>query len=263
MMIGQQNLRKMLDVSADELPHTMMFVGESGCGKHTLVKELADRLSLPLIDITDELSYDLISEIQLSSKDAIYEINVNNFPERSQNIILKFAEEPPDNAYLALIANSTHGVLETVINRCSVFKFKPYSREELSQFSSDESILKYCRTPGQIKNAQENIKGIETLCDTIVTKLERARFDNALSIASKLNYKDEYDKYDISIFLNVLLMRLATECLKKTRHVYLRLYNIVCEYQSAIEDIRLNRKSLIENMIINMWRCVRDDVQRA
>ncbi len=262
-MIGQRELKKALDVSLDRLPHTMLFVGESGCGKHTLAKELSEKASLPLIDVTKELSYDLISEIQLSSKSAIYEIDVDNFSERSQNIVLKFAEEPPDTAYLILIADSTQGLLDTVINRCSVFKFKPYSREELLRFSNNESLLKYCRTPGQIKNAQDDIEGIEKLCDTIVLKLGKARFDNALSIASKMNYKDEYDKYNIGVFFNVLLTRLATECLKGPNSRALRLYNIVYDYQSKSADVRLNKKSLIENMIINMWRAVRDDMQRT
>lgn len=247
----------------DAFPHTILLVGESGCGKHLVARMAADKLGLPMIDITDELGYDLISNIQTASSGGMYLINLNGLGERQQNVLLKFAEEPSENVYVTLIANSDGGVLETVLNRCYVMRFKPYSAAELRQFSSDGVALRYCHTPGQIKSAADSLSGIEELCKTIVGKLGRARFDNAMSIADKLNYKDEYDKYDVTVFMRILLTSLADDCIINKKQSSAALYGIVNDAQSKMADVRMNRRLIIENMLTRMWRCLRNDMQRT
>lgn len=257
-MVGQQTLlNEISSFDVGSMPHTILLVGESGCGKHTLANIISERVSLPLVDITDVLTYDLISEIQTSSNACAYSIDLDRLDERGQNVILKFAEEPSDNAYIIMMACSTQGILDTVLNRCYTMRFKPYSDDELREFSSDADILRYCSTPGQIKNVSNNLSDIRKLCDAMVTKMGKARFDNALSIANKLNFKDEYDKYDVSIFMNILLTTLADNCIISKNASALRMYDIVSETQSKMRDVRLNKRVLIEHMIVRLWGCAR------
>lgn len=266
-MQGQDELVAQLKShSISTLPHTIMLVGESGCGKHTLANELAEHFNLPLEDITSSLSYDMISEIQLRSYQSFYLINLSQMTEKTQNVILKFVEEPSHNAYIILITDTLRGILDTIINRCMIFNFMPYNAEVLKCFLEDgesEEALKYCKTPGQIRLAHSNIGEMSKLVNTIIHKLGNARFDNALTIVNKINYKDEYDKYDINIFLNVILDNLEADFVENGTNLSFKLYNIVKEYRERLFDVRLNREILMESMIIKMWRTAKDEMSRT
>ena len=51
--VGQEKLINTLNsYTLDSLPKTMMFLGESGCGKHTLAQTLAEKLGLTILKIS-------------------------------------------------------------------------------------------------------------------------------------------------------------------------------------------------------------------
>lgn len=263
-MIGQSEISaEVASFSQETAPHTILLLGPGGCGKHMVAKMIADRLGTPMTDITDSIGYDLISEIQLSSEPRLYAVDLDGIGDRAQNALLKFAEEPTECSYVVMMASSDAGVLGTILNRCYAMRFKPYSKDELRQFSDDESLIAYCSTPGQVKSACCSIGDIERMCSGMTGKMAKARFDNALSIADRLNYKDEYDKWDIGLFMNVLLTKLSEDCIISKDSRALALYGIAKDAQSDMLDSRLNKRSAIESMIIRMWRSVRNDLQGA
>lgn len=262
MMVGQSEISaEVASFTQETTPHTMLLLGPGGCGKHMVAKMVADRLGLPMRDITDSVGYDLISDIQVSTEPCLYLVCLDGVGDRVQNALLKFAEEPTVYSYVVLLASSDAGVLDTVMNRCYVMRFKPYTKEELSKFSDDEALVSYCSTPGQVKSACCNIKDIEKLCSGMADKMARARFDNALSIADRMNYKDEYDKWDVDIFMSVLLTKLSEDCIIGKDKASVRMYSIAREAKSDMLDARLSKRSIVESMIIRMWRSARDDVQ--
>jgi len=53
--------------------------------------------------------------------------------EESANALLKHLEEPPDRCCLLLIAQSTRGLLPTIVSRCQVVRFAPLSVEQLTE----------------------------------------------------------------------------------------------------------------------------------
>jgi replication-associated recombination protein RarA len=263
-MVGQSEISaEVASFSKETAPHTILLLGPGGCGKHTVAKMIADRLEAPMRDITDSVGYELISEIQISTEPCLYLVDLDGIGDRAQNALLKFAEEPTLYSYVMMIASSDVGVLSTIMNRCYVMRFKPYSKDELMQFSDDGALVSYCATPGQVKSACCSVKDIEALCSGMAGKMARARFDNALSIADRMNYKDEYDKWDVDIFMSVLLTKLSEDCIIKKDEVSVRMYNIAREAKSGMLDARLSKRSVIELMIIRMWRAARDDVQGA
>lgn len=263
-MVGQSEISaEVSSFSKETVPHTILLLGPGGCGKRMVAKMIADRLEVPMRNITDSVGYELISEIQISTEPCLYLVDLDGIGERAQNALLKFAEEPTVYSYVVMTSSSDVGVLSTIMNRCYVMRFKPYSKEELMQFSDDEALVAYCTTPGQVKSACCSIKDIEGLCSGMSAKMARARFDNALSIADRLNYKDEYDKWDADIFMSVLLTKLSEECIIKKDVTSVRLYGIAREAKSDMLDARLSKRSVIESMIIRMWRSARNDVQGA
>ena len=73
-IIGQDKLLNYIDSKRrDTFPRSLILLGESGCGKSTVINYISDKLNLPLIDITDNINIDFIT--------SLYEkniININN-----------------------------------------------------------------------------------------------------------------------------------------------------------------------------------------
>lgn len=260
-MQGQEKLSTLLkSYSLVELYHTILLLGDYGCGKHTLVKELASHYNIELIDITENISLDYINEIYLRAVPTMYLIDTTLINEKKQNVLLKMLEEPSKYAYIVLIGENKSSLINTILNRCVIFEFENYSRDFLKTFISDKTnedfILKVCNTPGQIKLFNsKSLKELDELCQKIVDKISVANFYNTMTISKKFNYKDEFDKFDIRAFFNILLNKLFTLYINNNEIYYLNLYNIVNKYKSAMKDTRLNKEYLIESMLIELWKC--------
>ena len=219
-MIGQEKLIDDINkYTLQTLPRTLLFLGEYGSGRKTLVKFIANKFSLPIIEITTDTTAEQLTEYSQSVIKSLYLINLDNIKTKSQNKLLKFIEEPSVNSFNMLIAESEAQVLPTILNRCIIYRLEEYSVEQLKQIASysDECIYKVCRTPGQIKNIDEqSFKKLYNLCETIVNKANKASFANTLSIATKINFKEDFDKYDFVLFFK-LLNYVSFNCYIKNR----------------------------------------------
>lgn len=260
-MIGQVELvNKFNTYTLETLPHTILLLGDRGCGKHTLVNELSKRLNVPIKDISKDINLDVINEAMMNPFTNIYVIDTNQLNERQQNVILKFIEEPNDRTYIFLLCENKLSLIDTIINRCVPFTFKPYTKEELSQFTkeTDSRIFNYCRTPGQVKSISiQKLDELETLCDNLISKLSKASITNTLSVANRFNYKDNYDKFDIDVFFELFMDKLLKSYINKNV-IAKDIYFMVDSYYQTIKDSRMNRQHLMENMFLNMWETVRN-----
>ena len=260
-MIGQKKLLEKLNkYTIDSFPRSIILMGEEGSGKHTVANHIKeDILKLPLYDITNEVSNEYITKIYLNPNPAIYLINLNNMTEKQQNVLLKFIEEPLETSFIILLTESRVNVLNTILNRCIIFEMDSYSKEELSNFISEkenkELILNVIRTPGKIKSIDfDNLIGLYNLCDNIINKLSIASYPNTLSIVDKINYTDEYNKYDINLFFDTLTYKLSNAFISthntKLYDMYLRLIN----ERKKLLDKRLNKELFMTNLLSNLWR---------
>ena len=279
-MIGQDKLiAKLKSYTITTLPHSILLCGEVGCGKHTLAKELAEYFNLDLIDISEIISLDTINEIATKPIPAMYLIDCSVLTDRHQNIILKFLEEPSSYAYLVLLCANKSMILQTVSNRCVSFEFEPYSRSTLAKFldkdfdfdpfSSDSTtpfttneesshILDVCTTPGQVLSIHSgDLTKLEELCETIITKMHKANYSNTLSITQKINLKDEFDKFDLQVFFNVLLQTLLRLINENYSNELFEMYNFISGFKKRLRDSRLNKEFFIENFLTNLWEFVR------
>ena len=265
MLIGQDRLLyKINSYNIDTFPRSVLVLGEQGSGRHTLISYISENvLKLPMFDITDKLSDEFIDEIYRTSNPNIYIINLDNITEKTQNVLLKFVEEPLSNSFIFLICESTNFVLPTILNRCIIFELAPYTKEDLYQFipenikfdNEKNLIVNLLRTPGQIINTNiQNIKDLYELCQKMTTKLNVANYANTLSIGNKLNYKDMYDKFDINIFLNTLSYTLYNEYLTTNNKNILSQYLLVINERKKLIDKRLNKEHFIQNLLTKLWR---------
>lgn len=261
-MIGQDKLREKLKAfTLETLPRTILLVGDSGCGKHTLVKELSKWYGVDLIDVSGLLDSEYINEIYLSTINMFYLIDVSKLTEKSQNIMLKFLEEPPQNSHIILISTSKSSVINTVLNRCMVYEFEQYSRDELNYFIKEgnrDKILTYCETPGQIIMLNYNtIEDMESTIDKIIDKIGVVGYVNLLTVSNKFNYGDEYDKYDIDLFMNMFLSKLETAFRENMYDYALKMYQVVIKYKNKLKDSRYRKNLLIESMLTDLWTEIR------
>lgn len=263
-MIGQKKLLSRINsFTLDTFPRSSLLVAEKGMGKHTLVQYINDNiLKLPLLDITKDLSGELIDRIYRNPTLGVYVINVSEMTEKEQNIMLKFIEEPLNTAFIILLTENKNMILETVISRCEIFEFENYSKEELKTFISNNEdadlILQVIKSPGKILTTNtQNIKDILETCDKIVSKLDKANYANTLSLANKINFKDSFDKFDFDLFMDSLTYSLFSAYIKTNNGMMLKMYELTREQRKLLLDKRLNREIFFNNYITKLWKVAR------
>lgn len=265
-MVGQEELvSKIKSYSIANLPQAILLLGEEGCGKHTLANEMANYFGLELIDLTDDINLNNLTAIRMRAVSAFYLINVSNITEKEQNMILKFVEEPSPYVYIILVSNSSHDIIDTLYNRCNIFQFSKYTREDLMKFvdgvsNNIDEMLELCSTPGQLKLITKYYDELMLLCSKFNTKLKNASFSNLLlAVVDRINYKDEYDKFDFYLFIKALKYSIAKEFSETLDEELFMLYNIINEYSTRLVDTRLNKQIFMENLMTTLWKKVRGD----
>ena len=262
-MIGQQRLiNEIKSYNIKTFPQTLLLLGNRGCGKHLLVNQvISPHLKLDVIDITKNISFEYILEVQLRAIPAIYLINTTLITEKEQNVILKFIEEPVSNSFIILLTEDKNQLLDTVLNRCVVYSFESYTIQELSSFIkyekeiNKELALKISTTPGQLLETDEGkLESLYELVLKITNKIKDATLPNTLSISDKMNYKDNINKFDINMFFNSLILALTEEYIKNNNEFYFKLYNKVSEYKSMLNAPKINKEVLMDNFLITIWK---------
>ena len=263
-MVGQDNLLKLIDsFTIDTFPHSILLVGERGSGKHLICSYIKDKLNLPLTDITNNIELDYINEMYSRSFPSIYIVDLMAVKEKQQNILLKLVEEPLNNTFIILLVENRGFVLPTILNRAIVLEVARYKKEDLEKFiTSDdkESLLNIFHTPGQLMQAQiTDLKGLQELCYKIVDKMSVAAYSNALTIANKINYSNEMDKYDIYVFFDMLVHCLFERYKASTDKKILSIYKETVKYRTQLlQNPSLNKKCFMENYLTQVWKMSRE-----
>lgn len=265
MIVGQSRLLDQLNqFNINTFPRTTMFIGEKGIGKHTFANYVKDNiLKLPLIDLTSCISNEVIDEIYLKPTPCIYLIDITKLVDAKQNSILKLIEEPPNSAFIILLAEEGISLLNTVRNRCIIFDFEPYTKDQLRQFITNESdvelILNILRTPGKIIGTNiNNLKEAYDIADKIVHKLSNANYANTLTLSDKINFEDNYSKIDLDIFFDVLADHMYKCYMQENDSKILDMYLFTINERKALtKDARIKKEHFFENFITKLWLRVR------
>ena len=255
-IIGQNKLKKFIvNKALETFPRSLLLIGEKGCGKHFVSHLIAEYFQLKLVDITAEVNNERLSEIYLSSSPNFYLIDLDKITEKEQNIILKFVEEPSLHTYIILVSSKPNLVLDTVKGRCFQLAFEPYTEEELREFAPqlDQQFFKYCRTPGQVLIGNTtNMVELANYCNHIAEKFTTASLVNCFNIVDKIAFKEEKDKYNLDLFIDVLL-----DCLKLKiiggQSGLITMYKQINEYNNKRFSIsNLNQRTAFEALLMEM-----------
>lgn len=151
---GHENIKNILQKQLDnnQLAHAYLFLGPEGLGKKKLAFELAKKvLAVPKLENhpdfllfegrEGEVAVDdvrrLIGELStkpfMGGRKVVVIDNAQKLNAASGNALLKTLEEPSASTVIILIASQKP--LPTIVSRCQVFRFNPFSRKTLSDYA--------------------------------------------------------------------------------------------------------------------------------
>lgn len=262
--IGQTRLLNILNnYSATTLPKTLLFIGDKGCGKKTFAKYLADKFQFDFVEIEESVNADDIHDFMHSTINTIYLVNLDNFTEKQQQTFLKSTEEPSKTVYFILTASSEAVVLPTILNRCIKYRFDPYTVDELKEITGSSAInpaaVEIFKTPGKLMNlTNASFKTILDLADKLVKNIHLANYANTLSISTKINYKDLYNKVDFYLFFDVIEYLAFEDFKNNGTQQSLIVFKITNQFKQLARKQNLTKETLMLNYLTTLWEAVHD-----
>jgi len=163
------SLKSMLS-DVNKFPHTILFYGQTGCGKTTLARIVANELGCTGLDLQEinsadfrgiDTIRDIIKQSQylpIESKNRVWIIDeVHKLTNDAQNAVLKILEDVPKSVYFILCTTDPQKLLPTLRGRCSQFEVKPLSEQLMSSL-----LRRIARDEGQHLESEVLQQIIET-----------------------------------------------------------------------------------------------------
>ena len=263
-VIGQEKLVKALEgYTLETAPKTILFLGQSGCGKSWIANAFAKQLDLEVVVVQPDSTAEKLIEYYQCPINKMYLIDLKDIVEKDQNKFLKFIEEPSKTMNIILMAESTVGILPTILNRCVKYVFEPYTPEQLKQFDwavncSEEIAYEICKTPGQLLElSADNLDQALGLCRAIVSSVDKANYANTLSIVTKINLKDDAKKIDFKLFFDLMTYVAFDDYKKNNNELSFKIYLYTIRQQAKALNINVAKEAFLLNYLDNIWRLVR------
>lgn len=148
----QDHIIKVLEgaIKKGEIPHALLFSGTRGTGKTTLARIFAKAIGTSAVDLYEidaasNRGIDDIRELKeavhtspFESKYKVYIIDeVHMLTKEAFNALLKTLEEPPAHVIFILATTEEEKLLDTILSRCQVFRFRSPSRAVLADTVTD------------------------------------------------------------------------------------------------------------------------------
>lgn len=262
-IIGQQKLLNKLNTYTDTtLPKAMLFIGDYGCGKHTIAKYVAQNFNLDYVEINENVSAEDLIDYNYRPVNTLYVIDLTKFSEKQQNQFLKFIEEPSKSVYVILTANSENIVLNTILNRCLKFYFEDYSIEELKELTKsnplkNELIYSVCKTPGKLKNISD--KSFESLFEQsyrLVACVQEMTYPQILVYKELINLKEEYNKIDFVAFFDMVEYLAYENYKSNASEANFNIYKITNQYKQLVSTKTPSKFAFLINYLTVLWKGV-------
>ena len=105
--------------------HAYLIVNGDALAVENKAKELQAKIfEFKLAKVEDTRELNNITRLKVTEKTAIAIYDFNKASEETQNAFLKSLEEPQENLYYILTADSTDNILPTILSRCEVIERK-------------------------------------------------------------------------------------------------------------------------------------------
>ena len=254
-MIGQAKLCDLIDsqIEVNKYPRCSLIIGQRGSGKRTLAKYIADKMQAQCV-ITDGKIDDVRQIIALANashtKTVYVFADADKMSQNAEYAVLKLLEEPPNNAYLIVTAQSENGVLDTIKSRSVVYHMQAYTPDEIMQYYGDdkELIKQICETPGDVDSLVKNgVDKVYSYAELVADNLGEVTGANAFKIGSKIAFKDEPEKIDILTFFKTFL----AVCYARIDVTYAKWIQITLDYIQQLNIKGVNKTMLFDNWVLD------------
>lgn len=259
-MIGQYRFKNYLS-SWKVPPQFIILQGEIGSGRTTLINKLKEKYKFNFIICGT--SVDEVREIinlcyNLSQPTFYVFFNGDKLSMSAKNALLKIVEEPPKNAYF--IMRVENPIIDTLRNRSFYYIMENYTPSDLKTFYKEngKEILfdKYgtiCKNIGQIKVFLNSpFEEIINYCDTIITMISQVAQGNIFNITNKLNLKDENDKWDVNIFINILEWSLNNKYTETKEDKYFQAIFRINNLRNQLRINGVNKQIAFDNLLLGL-----------
>lgn len=260
-MIGQTSLIRLIydQILCEEFPRFSIIVGEAGSEKNEvgyLISKWLEANYVCIEDVKVDTIRNMINEAyKLQSKTVYNIINADGMSLQARNSLLKVTEEPPNKAYFIMTLEDENNTLSTIRSRGSIYKFQPYTSEELFEYGRKEYnysqeecnvVLKLCETPGDIDtlNKYDPI-AFYSFVEKVVDNIATTSGSNSFKIANSLALKDEEDKYDLKLFWRAF----CNVCLDRN---LLSAIIITSKFMTTLRIKTVNRTMLFDKWILDI-----------
>ena len=259
-MIGQELLsNKICQYTLDTFPRSIILLGDTGSGRHTLCNNIADRLKIEKVIIDSPISYDNIEEFTTRPTPYLYIFNADILSIKQQNVILKFLEEPLNNCYIVIVCRVKQQLLDTILNRCQLWTLSKYEKDTLIRIvpEATELQLSVASTPGQLIDLsaikEEDLYYMKDLSSKILSSISKATVSNILSVPDRFYYgPEESGKYSFDIFLKFLLQTSFKNVVEAVNSTCYNTYMLTEELFNKTFIPNINKKQLFENYLMKM-----------
>ena len=215
-MIGQkENLETITKWRLNKaIPRFTIIEGEEGSGRLTLAKKIIEMLNATGVIIgigKDEIRETIENAYKVQSTTVYIIRNADDMNVSAKNSLLKLVEEPPNKAYFIMTLKDANNTLATIRSRGTLLKMAPYSTEELRNFTTDETILRYFNTPNacmavDVKQVEKIKKVVMDTIDGIVAKSGT----KVLKSCTQLSNKADDGKIDCNLFYSIFKVEYLT-----------------------------------------------------
>lgn len=257
MIKFQDHLIEIINKSSfNDFPNPLLIIGEKGSGKKSLLSYIKDQLAIEIVDITSDLS--VIYNLTNNPFNYLCSINMDNISIKDQNSLLKTLEEPPQNIKFVLTSTRKEYIIPTVYNRCIIWELK-YTKDQLNQFIPEgcddvNLVLNIANTPGEIEDIlTSNYMDMKSLAEKMISSMHIASFPNTLSIASKIGFKGEKEKFNPDIFTKIYIYIIAQNIQIENSPTLNKLFNYVVELNSKFNIKNINKEYLFEHYLTKIW----------
>lgn len=263
-MIGQETLLADIQnlIDREKYPRFSIFVGQTGSGRKTIAKEVAKKLEANVVQLPDvkvDTIRAMISEAYKIPYKFLYIIpNAENMSSAAKNALLKVTEEPPNNAYFVMTVQDENSLLDTIKSRGMIFRMNSYTPNEISEYANVDNtrdleiITSVCEVPGDVDILKKfDIDTFYQYANNVVENIAVTNGSNSFKIGTKINFKDDAEKYDLRLFWRTFML-ICLGRMSENPLMYANGVKITSKYLKDLKITGVNRASLFDMWIIDI-----------
>lgn len=146
LLSQQESLAELEKLCASDR-HSILLEGVTGCGKTYLAQQYANMLGIPdfqQIEPTVSSIRDAIDTcLMLDNRVVLCIENLDKGVPAASYTLLKFLEEPTDNAYIVVTCRNVSRIPDTIVSRSAAISISPPVRKDIDQFASTKHSSRY------------------------------------------------------------------------------------------------------------------------